>query len=158
MEAFSHHVEMIAKSRIEETLEDLDDFEVPKLRDTKTEENRHLELAKPITLLWKLMTQNQLLLTGNHHLKQNHGNHHPSHQKLKKFQCLDRHQETTISLMTISTNINVHHVQRNFFQKDFSNATNASNMKKVLMDFPNENQIHPQNSVSLKGPAKQGNV
>ena len=38
MEAFSHHVEMIAKSRIEETLEDLDDFEVPKLRDTKTEE------------------------------------------------------------------------------------------------------------------------
>ena len=31
-------VEMIAKSRIEETLEDLDDFEVPKLRDTKAED------------------------------------------------------------------------------------------------------------------------
>ena len=38
------------------------------------------------------------------------------------------------------------HAQRNFFQKDFSNATNASNMKRVLMDYPNENQMHPQNS------------
>ena len=37
---------MIAKSRIEETLEDLDDFEVPKLRDTKTEEKPSFRTRK----------------------------------------------------------------------------------------------------------------
>ena len=37
---------MIAKSRIEETLEDLDDFEVPKLRDNKTEEKSSFRTRK----------------------------------------------------------------------------------------------------------------
>ena len=37
---------MIAKSRIEETLEDLDDFEVPKLRDNKTEEKSSVRSRK----------------------------------------------------------------------------------------------------------------